>query len=340
MKHKVIFTTDRGVRHQQDALAAAPPGLEVTILRRPDKTTLMGSLAQAEFLISERFGVLDSDLFQHAPHLKLVQRLGSLTHDIDLEAASQLGIAVCYWPIRSVINVAEHLVMQILAVAKKLREVQAIALEASLSWGQSCRTDEDTFVYNWSARMDVNRLWQRTVGIIGFGEIGVEFARRLKNWGCNLIYYKRTRLPKQTEDELGLVYADQETLFSKSDYLVNLLPYFKETDLSLNAGTFSRMKTGAFLVSCGSGSVIDEVALTQAIQSGKLAGAALDTFEWEPIQADNPLIALAKQGFNVLLTPHTAAGTRQTDQPIPGRAQDYTNIQNYLVGQPLLYRVA
>jgi len=340
MTHKVVFRTDRGLRHQQDALAAVPSNLEITMLRHPDKATLMAHLADAEFLISERVGVIDSEILHHVPNLKLIQRLGSLTYDIDLETAMQKGIAVCYSPVESVIRVAEHLIMQVLAVGKKLREVEAIALEASPTWGQSRRTDEDTFAYNWSGRVDVNQLWQRTVGIMGFGEIGVELARRFKGWGCTLYYNKRTRLPEHAEVALGLTYVDHGTLFSQSDFLVNLLPYFENTDLSLNAGTFSRMKMGAFLVSCGSGSVIDETALAQAIQSGKLAGAALDTFEWEPIRADNPLIVLAKQGYNVLLTPHTAAGTRQTNQPDPNRTQDYTNIHHYLAGQPLLYRLA
>ena len=105
----------------------------------------------------------------------------------------------------------------------------------------------------------------------------------------------------------------------------------------INADFFAKMKTGAALVSCGSGSVIDEAALATAIQSGKLSGAALDTFEWEPIKADNPLIAVAKQGYNVLLTPHIAAGA--TAVAAQERLSDYTNLINHINGQPLKYRL-
>jgi lactate dehydrogenase-like 2-hydroxyacid dehydrogenase len=170
------------------------------------------------------------------------------------------------------------------------------------------------------------------------GEIGTELARRLQNWGCTLIYNKRRRLPGHVEAELGLTYVDRDILFAQSDYIANLLPYFPDTDKVINADSFASMKDGAGIVSCGSGSVIDEAALAEAIKSGKLGGAALDTFEWEPIKADNPLITLAKADYNVLLTPHIAAGA--TAAAHLQRQGDYTNILNHINGTPLQYRVA
>jgi phosphoglycerate dehydrogenase-like enzyme len=290
-----------------------------------------------DYFISERTGLIEAEMIQAAPRLKLIQRLGSLTYDIDTAAAQAAGVAVCYWPVGSVIRVAEHLIMQMLVLGKRLREAEAIALAASTEWGPSRRSDEDTFAYNWSGRQGVGGLWQKTIGIMGFGEIGAELARRLKGWDCTVLYNKRRRLPAEVELELGLTYVDSDTLFSQSDYIANLLPYFKNTDLMINADFLAKMKTGAVLVSCGSGSVIDEAALAAAIQAGKLSGAALDTYEWEPIKADNPLIALAKQGYNVLLTPHTAAG--DTAAAAQERFGDYTNLVNHINGRPLKYRV-
>ena len=299
----------------------------------------MKNLADAEFLISERAGVLDLDIIQSAPHLKLIQRLGSLTYDIDLAVAQAAGVPVCYWPVPGVIRVAEHLVMQILAVGKKLREVETVALAASSEWGASQRTTEDIFAYNWSRRVGVNQLWQRTVGIIGFGEIGVELARRLKGWGCTLLYNKRRRLPEIAETELSLTYVGADELYAQSDYLVNLLPYFPSTDMFWDTAVFAKMKTGAYLVSCGSGSTIDESALAEAIKTGKLAGAALDTYEFEPIRTDNPLIPLAQAGYNILLTPHTAAGTEDAGNVGAKREQEYSNIGHVLAQRPLQYRI-
>jgi lactate dehydrogenase-like 2-hydroxyacid dehydrogenase len=337
-RYKVVFATERGHRHQQAALAAAPEMLNITMLRQPDRETLLAHLAQANYLISERSGVLDAATIQAAPDLKLILRIGSLTYDIDIEAARAAGVAVCYWPVITVIRVAEHMVMQLLALSKKMRESEAIALAASTEWGESQRTDEDTFAYNWSDRENVDGLWGRTIGIIGLGEIGTELARRLQNWGCTLLYHKRRRLPNHVEEELGLSYVDGDILFAQSDYVANLLPYFPDTDKVINADSFASMKDGAGFVSCGSGSVVDEAALADAIKSGKLGGAALDTFEWEPIRADNPLITLAKAEYNLLLTPHIAAGA--TAAVHLQRQGDYTNILNHINGTPLQYRVA
>ncbi|MCA9934095.1 MAG: hypothetical protein H6662_08570 [Ardenticatenaceae bacterium] len=336
-QYKVIFTTERGNRHQQVALAAAPDMLDITMLRRPSPAVLRTHLADADYLISERTGAIDAETLAAAPRLKLILRLGSLTHDIDMAAAQTAGIPVCYWPVAPVIRVAEHLVMQMLALSKKLRESEAIALAASAEWGKSNRTDEDTFAYNWSRRENVEGLWRRTIGILGFGEIGAELARRLQGWGCTLLYHKRRRLPESVEAALGLTYVDSDTLYANSDYLVNLLPYFASTDMLLNTAVFTQMKDGACLVSCGSGSVIDETALATAVQNGKLGGAALDTFEWEPIRPDNPLIALAQAHFNVLLTPHIAAGA--VADPVRERTADFSNIVNHIEGRPLLYQI-
>ena len=337
--HKTVFTTDRGAWHQNKALESAPEHLEITMLRNPDKKTLINALQEAEFLISERSGLIDSDVIQNAPQLRLIQRLGTMVYDIDLKAAADAGVVVCTQPVGGVIRVAEHIVMQILALAKKIQEAQKIALEASPKWGQSHRTNEDRFAYNWSGRTGIGQIWQRTIGIIGFGEIGIEFARRMRSWGCAILYNKRTRLPAQVEDDLKVTYVPPETLYAKSDYLVNLLPFIPGTDMLLNASVFHQMKTGACLVSCGSGSTIDEAALAEALRSKKLAGAALDTFEYEPIKGDNPLIDAAKEGHNVLLTPHIAAGSADQQNQRHDRASDYSNIIRYLNDNPLEHRV-
>lgn len=337
-RYKTVFTTERGHRHQQAALEAAPDRLAITMLRQPDKETLKKHLADADYLISERVGKIDREIIAAAPNLKLILRLGSLTHDIDAEAAREADVAVCYWPVATVIRVAEHMVLQMLALSKKLRETEAIALEASPEWGTSKRTDEDTFAYNWSGRENVEGLWEKAVGIMGFGEIGAELARRLQGWGVDLLYNKRRPLPASVEAELAITYAEVDDLFGHSDYVANLLPYFPETDLWIDETFFDRMKEGACIVSCGSGSVIDEADLAEAIASGKLGGAALDTYEWEPIRADNPLLSLAKQGYNVLLTPHIAAGA--TAAEAEERTRDYTNIVNHIEGKPLQNRVA
>lgn len=333
MSHPTVFTTNRSPFHQKRALDAAPPELNITMLSQPTAADLMAHLAQAEYLISERSGVIDAKVLQAAPKLKLILRLGSMTHDIDLDAARRRGVIVCTWADAGAVAVAEHTVMQILALLRKLREVQAVALEASPQWGTSRHTDENTFSYNWSGRQQIRTLHGQTIGILGFGEIGAEVARHLQGWGCSLLYHKRSRLPEQVEVERGLIYADMDQLRAESDVLVNLLPYNAATVNLINAAWLADMKSGAMIVSCGSGGTIDEQALADALRSGQIAGAALDSFSEEPLRADNPLVTLAREGANVVLTPHTAAGNGRSRTP------EYSNILRHLHGEPILNRL-
>ncbi|MCA9907456.1 MAG: hypothetical protein KC519_02320, partial [Anaerolineae bacterium] len=108
MPPKTIFTTERSPFHQERALAAAPPDLDITLLHRPSREALQNALVDAEYLISERVGLIDAELIAAAPRLKLILRLGSLTHDIDLDAARSAGVIVCRWPDAGAIRVAEH----------------------------------------------------------------------------------------------------------------------------------------------------------------------------------------------------------------------------------------
>lgn len=340
-KHSVLFLTDRGKRHQQDALAAAPAEIDVTMLRRPPRAEIMRRLPQVEFLISERAGEINAAMIAAGEKLRLIQRLGSLTFDIDLQAARAAGVPVCAWPIRGCIMVAEHMVLQMLALAKRLNDLTATA-NAAGDWGRtSRRTDEDTFAYDWSQRKNISAIYGKTAGILGFGEIGAELARRLRGFSpARVLYHKRTRLPSGAETELGLVYATLDQLLPASDFLCNLLPYSSQTDMLINADFLARMKPGAFLVSCGSGGVIHEAALTEALQAGHLSGAALDTFEWEPIRPDNPLLPLARDpAMNVVLTPHTAAGSAAGEEDGPPRREEFENVLRVLQGNPLRYRV-
>jgi lactate dehydrogenase-like 2-hydroxyacid dehydrogenase len=238
--------------------------------------------------------------------------------------------------------VAEHMVMQMLALAKRLGEVGTIASEAG-DWGQpSRRTDEDTFAYDWSRRSGIRSLYDQTVGILGFGEIGAELARRLRGFDpARILYHKRTPLPARAEEALGITFASREKVIAGSDYLCMLLPYYLETDMLIDAGLLATMKQGSYLVSCGSGSVIDEAALAEALRGGHLAGAALDTFEWEPIRPNNPLLPLARDpAMNVVLTPHTAAGSSADADSDRTRQGDYANLLRVLRGQPPRHRVA
>jgi phosphoglycerate dehydrogenase-like enzyme len=318
----VLYLCPLGQQHQQWRLAAAPAELKVTMRRRPARDEIIGLIPQMDVLITERSGVIDRDIITAGARLKLIHRIGSLYHDIDLAAARERGIPVTSRPIRGVIAVAEQMMMEMLVVLRRAMPVQMVVrtppetftFSTPLKPGDAPgevpfvprRTNEDVFAFNWSRQNQVGLLLNKTVGILGFGEIGAELSRRLVGWGCRILYAKRTRLPTETEQHLRIAYRGQEELLRESDVVVCLLPYFPETDQWLNAERIAMMKRGAILCEAGSGSVVDEQAVADAVHSRRLAGAAFDTYEWEPLKQDNPLLRLADNdpNANIFLTPH------------------------------------
>jgi phosphoglycerate dehydrogenase-like enzyme len=314
--HHVLYLCPLGDRQRQwrvDA-TAGNPNLSVTMRRNSDvaRDELLRLIADADALITERSGAIDAELIAAGVRLKVIHRYGSLTHDIDIDAARARGIAVSMKPIRGTIAVAENVMLQTLALARRVMPLQRVVRTSPEAFKigppphAPQRTSEDVFAFNWSGQRGVRLLQDKTIGILGFGEIGVELARRLAGWNCALLYSKRQRLPASVERELNIAYRDQDALLRDSDIVVSLLPYFPETDQWLNAARVATMRPGALLVHAGSGSVIDEAAVAAALRTGALGGASFDTFEWEPLPQDNPLLTLADADpdANVFLLPH------------------------------------
>lgn len=335
-RHALLFITRRQLVHQQAALAAAPAELEITMLRNPPREEFLRLLPGKEFLIMEREGQIDAEILAAGHELRLVQWLGSQTWNIDLGSAKKMGIPVCYLPIQTCVQVAEHIFMQAFALLRHTPELMKIIHEQKEDEPQPRRCDEDTYAYNWKGYTQIHSLGQKRFGILALGEIGCELVRRLKGFDCDLWYTKRTRLPVQVEAELGLTYASVDRLSRECDIVCSTLPYSSETDQSLGEDFFAGMKPGALFISCGGSGTVNEVALAEALRSGRLGGAALDTYTWEPIQASNPLLELAADpGYNLVLTPHVGSGTDPID-----RSTDFINFQRLLAGESLIYQIA
>ena len=331
-----LFLTHRGQVHQERILSAAPANLEITLRRDASKDEILSLLPEMEFLISEREDVIDADMIAAGRKLRLIQRLGSQTWDIDRPAAKAAGIPVCYWPDLSTIFVAEHCVMQTFALLKKVREMSSVMSQAA--WERpSLRSDEDTFAYNWSGRSGVRCLWGKTAGILGFGEIGRELALMLKGFNCIVLYHKRRQMSAEAEQELAIRYTSPDELIRQADVVYCLLPFIPEAAQSIDATVFENMKPASYFVCCGGSGMVNEDDLISALRSGHLAGAALDTYTYEPLPKDSPLLAVQREAepVNLLLTPHVAAGTDGGH-----RKSEYTNLVRQLAGEPLLYQVA
>lgn len=329
--YKTVFTTHLSSAQHAHYREAAPDLLDLDILRQPSRETLKAHLRDALFWVSGQREVIDTDLLDAAPRLKLIVRLGRITTDIDVNGARARRVAVAAIPRPAAVATAEHALMQMLTLAKRTKPAEAVVLDASPAWGES-RPEPSP---NWSGHRPVETISHSTIGLLGFGEVGAELADRLGGWGSMLLYHQADQLTRDAEDTAGLFYAQPETLIRRSDFLVNLLPRTPQTVGTLGRDVFARMKPSAYLISVGGGGVVDEAALAHALLSAQLRGAALDTFSQEPIHAENPLLPLARKGFNVLLTPHTGAA-----RTIPyNLARDFDNIRRFLAHEPLRFQV-
>jgi len=339
MTDQVLFLTHRGERHQQSALAGAPANFEITMLHDATKAEIKKNISGKKFLITERSDMIDADIIAAGKDLRLIQRLGSMVYDIDLQAAKNSGVSVCYLPIPMTVMVSEHILTQMLLLTKHIREAMHV-ITLDTDWGiQPQKCDEDTFVINFTGRKTIGTLYKATVGIIGFGEIGGELARRLKGFDCNVLYHKRSRLSEFAEQDLSITYASQDQLLKQSDFVVMLLPFMPETKAMVNQEFIKKMKPGACLVSCGASGLFNEEDVAKALASGYLGGVATDTFAWEPINQDSPLLDLARDPeANIMLTPHTASGSINPNA-LPDRRGDYINLVSYNNKQPLIDQV-
>ncbi len=203
--------------------------------------------------------------------------------------------------------------------------------------GPSRRTDEDTFAYNWTKRPSLGTLRGSDVGILGMGGIGAEIAFRLRGFGPSSVRYtKRTPFTPSIEEMLGARADSPENVLSGSDVIFCLLPYGPETDRWLDAQRLATLRPGSFLVTVGSGSVVDEAAVLEAVRCGKLAGAAFDTFEWEPLPVDHPLaIAGLDPDSGILISPHVAAVGGPDNSP-----DGWDEIRRWMSGEALRHRIA
>ena len=337
--HRTVYVTQRPPVHTEVARAACPDRFELVMLVSPSTGEIADAAADAEFLVTERSREIAASVIEAGQSLRLIQRLGRQVHDIDLDAARRARIPVCRWPLPQCAMVAEHIVMQMMALLKHSREAEQIVTEAGSHWGVPQRCDAETFRIDWSHMSGVRQLRDCTVGIVGMGEIGTELALRLGSFGCEILYCRRNRLPGWAEEQLRAAYAELDGLLGRSDVVVLLLPHSTDTAGIAGERFLSRLRPGSLLVNAGASSLLDEDAVARAYRAGRLGGVATDGFSWEPVRPDNPLIALATDPkANVVLTPHSAQAGLVIDLAV--RRAEYTNLLAVIEGRPLQHQVA
>ena len=293
--------------------AAVPAGLQLVTLERDSDEERREKLAACEVVIVAATPFRKA-LIDAARRIELVHHQGVGWQDTtDHAELKRRGIPLAFTPEGTTVGVAEHTVLLILAVLKRLPFA-----DAELRQGR----------FHINALRPVSReLSGLTIGYVGMGRIGQALAERLAPFGTRGIFFD-----PEVKEHGRLRRVELPQLLADSDVVTLHLPLTPQTRHLINRENLARMKPGAFLVNTARGGLVDEKALLAALESGRLAGAALDVFEEEPVRAGHPLAAAP----NVVLTPHIAAGTR--DALATKMKVIFENIQRFYRGEPLRNR--
>lgn len=236
---------------------------------------------------------IDEDYLSKAPNLKLVSRFGVGYDSVDVEACTKRKIYVTYTPGVLSEAVADHTWALILGLIRRIPQADRFTRE---EWALRKR--------GFHLGSDLNG---KTLGIVGLGAIGAEVAKRAQGFGVKLVYYDIVRKP-DLESEDGVKFVKFEELLSSSDIVTLHVPLLPTTRGLIGEKAFEMMKPTAILINTSRGPVVDQQALVNALESGEIAGAAIDVFEVEPIPLDDRLLEME----NMVVTPHIASATEET----------------------------
>lgn len=298
-----------------------PPGFEIEVLDATDPARRVAQLEGADFLMGFLRGMpLGRDDYRHLKRVKLIQLLSAGYDNIDLDALRASGIPLANNGGANSFAVAEHAILLMLAVSRRLP-----ALDALVRAGQwkSSRLGEE----------QEHEIAGKTIGLVGAGMIGRTMARRLSGFEVDLIYYDPVRLSAGDEARLALRYRPLDDLLREADIVSLHAPNNASTHRMINERTLSMMKRDAILINTARGELVDEAALHRALREGTIAAAGLDAFDQEPPPPDHPLFALP----NVVLSPHAAGPTWESWPKRFGNS--YANIGRVARGEAPLWVV-
>lgn len=291
---------------------------EDQIIPRAD---LLAGVKGADIIVSILTDKIDAEVFNAAgPQLKMVSNYAVGFDNVDVVEAKKRGIIVTNTPTPEVNeSVAEHVVALIFALAHRIVETHEFTRDGKYKgWGPEMLLGTDVM--------------GKTLGIIGAGAIGSGLARRMKDGFGVKIIYNNPHKNEKFEAEFGAEFKEKEELLRESDFVSLHVPLLPTTHHLIDATALAMMKPTAFLINTARGPVVDEAALVDALENGKLGGAGLDVFEGEPNIAADPKVAdRLRKLKNVILTPHTASATIETRASMS--KQVVKNIEEFLAGE-------
>lgn len=295
------------------------PGVEQFHLIKPQKGAfsseeLLQLIPQCDAFIPMFNTPVPAALLQAGKKLKVVANVGVGYNNIDVEAATRLGIKVCNTPDVVTEPTAELTIALLLDMARGITRSHVAMQQRQEKWGVL-----------ENIGMSVAG---KTLGIIGFGRIGKAVARRAKGMDMRIVYYSRTRQPVAVEQQYQAAYVSLEQLMQQSDFISLHTPLTSATHHLIGAQQLSLCKPTACLINTARGAVVHEEELIKVLQEKRIAGAALDVYEFEP-QVSEQLRALP----NALLVPHIGTATRETRNEMAAMA--FENVIKFFEGAPI-----
>jgi D-3-phosphoglycerate dehydrogenase / 2-oxoglutarate reductase len=278
------------------ALFLARPEFKVTVLKqRLPEAELLAIVKDVQAMVVRSETKITRKVIDAAPNLRVVGRAGVGVDNVDVDAATQRGIVVMNTPGGNTISTAELTFSMLMALARKIPQAHA-----SMKAGE----------WNRKAFSGIE-LYNKTLGILGMGRIGTEVARRAIAFGMRVLAYD-PYLTLSRANALQVELLELDDVLARSDFLTVHMPMSDETKGMINTAAFAKMKPGAQVLNCARGGIINEADLLTAIQGGKIAGAALDVYETEPLPKDSPLRSLPQ----VIMTPHLGASTEEAQENV------------------------
>ena len=264
--------------------------------RTPDKVETIRRIGDAQIILLNKVPI-DAEIMDACPSIRLICCLSTGYNVVDIHAAKERNIPVCNVPAYSTAAVSQFTFALLLELCHRIGHHNH-----AVHNGQWAACPDFCF---WNTPQV--ELAGKTMGIIGYGRIGQAVGKIAQAMGMEVLAYSRT-----VRDDVDVKYVDLDTLLRQSDVISLHCPLFPETEKLINSETIAKMKDGAILLNTSRGQVIDEVAVSDALRSGKLRGAAMDVVSEEPISPTNPLLTAP----NCIITPHMAWAPVETRQRI------------------------
>ena len=295
---KIVITELDFPEHELEYKMAADAGIEITAFSSRDADSIIRNAADADGIITS-YGDFPRKVFEALPQLKVVSRTGVGYDSIDLQAATDHGVAVCTHPGYGTEAVSDHAITLAMDVLRRTNE-----LDADMRRG----------IWNHHNRRPLGQAHGRVFGVVGMGAIGRAVARKAAGLGFKVICSSRSLKPGRRTPE-GYDTYELDVLLSLADVVSFHCALTPDTRHLLNAERLHMMKKGSVVVNTSRGPIIDTIALAQALESGHLWGAGIDVFETEPLNLDHPLLLAP----HTVLTPHAAYWSEESGEELRRR---------------------